>query len=84
MRDPILESSLKTRLNTFIVTFLLLNKKVDKFWQCLETAASLFLFSCVAFLTEIFFKYRCRSQPVCAVRMFPQEMTLFGALVTVL
>jgi hypothetical protein len=32
------------------VTFLLLNKKVEKFQLCLKTAASLFSFSCVTFL----------------------------------
>ncbi len=48
MTDPILESSLKTRLNVlFILTFLLQNKKVDKFQLCIKTAASLFPFSCI-------------------------------------
>jgi hypothetical protein len=51
MADPILESSLKTRLNTMRSDiFLLLNKKVDIFQLCLKTAASLFISSSVTFL----------------------------------
>ncbi len=50
MADPILESLLKTRLNTMCCDiFLLLNKKVEKFQLCLKTAASVFPFSCVTF-----------------------------------
>jgi len=43
MADPILESSLKTRLNTMCCDiFCCKIKKVDKFQLCLKTAASLF------------------------------------------
>ncbi len=53
MADPILESSLKSELNTiYSNVFLLSNKKVDKFQLCLKTAASLFPFSCLTFLIK--------------------------------
>ncbi len=43
MANPILKSSLKTRLDTnYCDIFSLLNKKVDKFWLCLKTVASFF------------------------------------------
>ncbi len=55
MADPILESSLKTRLNTMCCNiFLLLNKKVEKFQLCLKTAASLFPLSCLTFPIGMF------------------------------
>jgi hypothetical protein len=54
MADPILESLLRTILNTMCRDiFLLLAKKVDKFQLCLKTAASLFPFSCVTFPIRI-------------------------------
>jgi hypothetical protein len=51
MADPILESSLKMRLNAAYSDFFLLqNKKVDKFQLRPKTAAILFPFSCSTFL----------------------------------
>jgi hypothetical protein len=51
MADPILESSLKTTLNTVCFDIFFVAKKcVDKFQLCLKTAASLFPFSCMTFL----------------------------------
>ncbi len=51
MADPNLESSLKARLDTICCgIFSLLNKKVDKFWLWLDTAASLFPFGFMTFL----------------------------------
>jgi hypothetical protein len=52
MANPILESSLNIILNTNVVTFLVRNKKVDKFQLCLKTVASLFPLKWVTFLIE--------------------------------
>ncbi len=54
MTDPILESSLKTRLNIiYCDIFCCKIKKVDKNQLHLKTAASLFPFSCVTFLIDL-------------------------------
>ncbi len=53
MADPILESLLKTRLNTMCCNIFLRIKKVEKFQLCLKTAASLFPFSCVTFPIDL-------------------------------
>ncbi len=53
MADPILEYSLKTRLNTMCCDiFCRYILKVDNFQLCLKAAASLFPFSCMTFLIE--------------------------------
>jgi hypothetical protein len=57
MAGPILESSLKTTLNTMCCNiFLLLHKKVGKFQPCLKTVTSLFPFGFVTFLIKLTLK----------------------------
>jgi hypothetical protein len=64
--DPILESSLKTRLNIMCCDISLqLNKKVDKFQLCLIRAASLFLFSCVTYIIADALKTLRRTTHAC-------------------